>query len=156
MVIYRKATKKDVEDVAIVLKEAYNIDSVEEGIWVFKHETKKHHNYIVAEEDGKVIGIVTWKMHGLPKHELFELDRIAVLPEFRGKGIAKELFSKLLEEANKEYKKHGFKSRKLFILTHEDNKRAQAFYEKMGCKHETTLKNHYYHGKDERIYSIFF
>ena len=54
------------------------------------------------------------------------------------------------------YKKHGFKSRKLFILTHEDNKRAHAFYKKMGCKHETTLKNHYYHGKDERVYSIFF
>ena len=153
---FRKATLKDAEQIAIVLKECYNIDSVEEGINVFKKETEKRYNYIVGVEDGKVAGIVTWQMHGLPKHQLCELDRIAVMPDFRGKGIAKELFDALIKAANEEYKKHGFKLRKLYILTHADNKRAQSFYEKMGCKHETTLKQHYYKDKDEFVFSRFF
>jgi len=156
MAVYRKATKKDAEGIAMVLKESYNISSIEEGKEVFKNETKKNYNYIVAEENGKIIGLTTWQMHGLFKHELCELDRIAVLPEAKGKGVAKELFDALIKEANDEYKKHGFRLRKLYILTHADNKRAQAFYEKMGCRHEATLKSHYYKDKDEWVYSRFF
>ena len=30
------------------------------------------------------------------------------------------------------------------------------FYEKVGFKHETTLKDHYYKDQDERVYTIFF
>ena len=152
----RKATSKDAEQIAVVLKECYNIDSIKEGTEVFKKETSKRYNYIVAVEDEKVIGIVTWQMHGLPKHQLCELDRIAVMPEARGKGVARELFDALIKEADAEYKKHGFKLRKLYILTHADNERAQSFYGKMGCKHETTLKSHYYKDKDEFVFSRFF
>ena len=154
--IYYKATSKDAKGIANVLAKSYNIKDLAEGISVFKNEVKKQHHYIVAEDDGKIVGIVTWIMHGLPKHMLCELDRIAVLPEFQGKGIARELFNKLVEDANNEYKKQCYKLRKLYILTHADNKRAQTFYEKMGCKHETTLKSHYYKDKDEFVYSRFF
>lgn len=154
--IYRKASPKDAKGIANVLVKSYNIKDLKEGIETFKNETKKQHHYIVAEEDGKIVGIVTWLIHGLPKHQLCELDRIAVLPEYQGKGIAKELFNRLVEDANNEYKRHGYTLRKLFILTHADNKRAHAFYEKMGCKHETTLKSHYYKDKDEFVFSRFF
>ena len=88
----RKSTSKDAKGIADILVQSYNIKGLKEGISVFKNEIKKNHNYIVAEESGKIIGLVTWVMHGLPKHELFELDRIAVLPEYRGKGIAQKLF----------------------------------------------------------------
>ena len=84
---FRKATLKDAEGIANVLTQSYNIKDIKEGIDVFKNETKKFHNYIVAEDNKKIVGIVTWAMHGLPKHQLCELDRIAVLPEYRGKGI---------------------------------------------------------------------
>jgi ribosomal protein S18 acetylase RimI-like enzyme len=153
---FRKATAKDAVGIATVLKECYNIGSIEEGVAVFKEETQKKYNYVVADEDGRIAGIVTWQMHGLPKHQLCELDRIAVLKEYRGKGIAQSLFKALVDDADVEYKKHGSKLRKLYILTHADNKRAQEFYKKMGCKHETTLKDHFYKGKDEFVFSRFF
>ncbi len=157
--LYRKPNpknSKDAEGIANVLVKSYNIKDIAEGIETFRNETKKQHHYIVVEENEKILGIVTWLMHGLPKHGLCELDRIAVLPEYQRKGIARELFNKLIEESSSEYKKHGSKLRKLYILTHADNKRAQTFYEKMGCKHETTLKKHYYYDKDEFVYSRFF
>lgn len=153
--IYRNATSKDAKGIAIVLKECYNIDSIGEGIEAFNLETKRGINYIIAEENNKIAGLVTLFFHGLPKHELAELDRIAVLSDYRGKGVARELFNKLIEHANKELKKHNKKLRKLFLMTHSSNKRAHKFYEKLGMKHESTLKDHFYKQEDEFVYSIF-
>ncbi len=153
---FRKATAKDAVGIATVLKECYNIDSIKEGVNVFTSEVAKKYNYVVADDDGRIAGLTTWQMHGLPKHQLCELDRIAVLKKYRGKGIAKGLFNALIKDANSEYKKHGFKLRKLYILCHKDNKGAHIFYKKMGMKHETTLKSHYYKGQDEFVFSRFF
>ena len=152
----RKAKSKDAKGIANVLVHSYNIKDLKEGIQVFKNEIKQNHNYIVAEESGKIIGIVTWLMHGLPKHQLCELDRIAVLPQYRGKGVARKLFQALIKDAKSFYRKNKSKLRKLYLLTHSDNIRAHKFYEKLGFKHETTLRQHYYKGKDEYVYSMFF
>ena len=152
----RKATPEDAKGIAKVLVRSYNVKDLKEGIDTFKNEIKKSHHYIVAEEKGKIIGIVTWLMHGLPKHQLCELDRIAVLPEHRGKGVAKLLFNALLKDSIAFYKKNKSKLRKLYLLTHADNIRAHKFYDKLGFNHETTLKQHYYKDKDEYIYSMFF
>ena len=153
---FRKATEEDVEGIAKVLVESYNIESIKEGKKVFQEETSINHNFIFADDDGKIAGIVTWLMHGLPKHQLAELDRIAVLPEYQGKGVAKELFKALIEDSKKFFEKNNSKLRKLYLLTHTENKRAHKFYEKMGFTHETTLKEHYYENKDSFVFSMFF
>ena len=103
-----------------------------------------------------ICGIVTWLSHGLPKHGLFELDRICLLSKARGKGVGKGLVNELIKDADKWYKSMGENIRKLYLLTHESNVDAHIFYEKTGFKHETTLESHYYTGKDERVYSMFF
>ena len=95
-------------------------------------------------------------MHGLPKHQLAELDRIAVLLEYRGKGVARKLFDALIKDAKAFYKKKKSKLRKLYLLTHADNTKAHKFYEKLGFKHEAILKEHYYKDRDEYVYGIFF
>ncbi|GAG08480.1 unnamed protein product [marine sediment metagenome] len=156
MIIIRNAKIEDIEGIAKVLKESYNVDDIEEAKQVFREELKKGHYYIVAEQIKTILGIVTWTIHDLPKHQLAELNRIAVLPEFRGKGVSKLLFNGLIKKCNEYYKEHGFRLRKLYLLTHESNTRAHGFYEKIGFKHETTLDNHYYEGEDEYVYSIFF
>jgi len=153
---FRKATSKDAKGIANVLVKSYNIKDLKEGLNVFKSETKKFNKFIVAEDNGKIAGIVTWIVQGLPKHQLCELDRIAVLPEYKGKGIGKKLFDALVKDAKAHYKKNNSKLRKLYLLTHADNKRAHKFYEKLGLSHETTLKQHYYKNKDEFVFSKFF
>ena len=152
---FRKAAKKDAEQISKVLISFYNMNE-EEAKSAFLNETKKGHHYIVAEEGGKIIGLVTWAMHGLPKHQLVELGRIVILKEARGKGLGKQLVNELIKDANKIYGKSRFRLRKLYLLTHFDNKEAHSFYEKFGFSHETTLKKHYYEEKDEHVYSIFF
>ena len=123
----RKATEKDSEGIALVLKESYNIDTVEEGKEVFSMELKKGMNYIVADDNGKIIGLTTWIMHGLPKHGLVELDRIAVLPEFRGKGIGKKLFSFTIDELEK-----NIDPQEIFLSVSQYNIPALIFYLKNG------------------------
>jgi ribosomal protein S18 acetylase RimI-like enzyme len=152
----RKAKEKDALGIANVLKESYNIESSIEGKWVFVSELKKGFNYIVAEDNGKIVGLTTWYAHGLPRHGLVELDRIAVLSDYKGKGVAQKLFKALVKDADSNYRKQKGKLRKLYILCHADNKRAHKFYKKMGMKHETTLKDHYYKGRNEFVFSRFF
>ena len=152
----RKATLRDAKGIADVLVRSYNIKTLKEGIDVFKVEVKKFHNYIVAEDSGKIVGIVTWVVHGLDKHQLCELDRIAIIPQYRGTGVALKLFEALIKDAKSYFKNNKFKLRKLYLLTHADNVGAHKFYEKLGFKHETTLKEHYYKNKDEFVYSMFF
>ena len=155
-IIFKKTTVDDKNDIANVLLDFYNMKDLNEAINAFLSELDKDFHYIVAIEQDKIIGLVTWLMHGLPKHGLFELDRICILSESRGKGVGSKLVNKLVDDAKDWYKKKGGCIRKLYLLTHEDNLNAHLFYEKIGFKHESTLESHYYKGKDERVYSMFF
>ena len=72
------------------------------------------------------------------------------------KGVGNKLVDAMIADADSYYKSLGEKIRKLYLLTHEENKLAHKFYEKVGFKHETTLSDHYYKDVNERVYSIFF
>ena len=137
-IIVRKAEYKDTDQIVPVLLDFYNINDAEEAAQVFKTELKKDYHYIVAMENEKIIGLVTWIMHGLPKHGLFELDRICLLSQSRGKGIGKKLVGALIKDASIWYERKGSTIRKLYLLTHEENTNAHIFYEKVGFTHETT------------------
>ena len=153
---YRKATPKDADQVSSVLVDFYNMKDANEASEAFILEMEKDFHYIVAIQYNIIIGLVTWLSHGLPKHGLFELDRICLLSEARGKGVGKGLINELITDADEWYKSMGENIRKLYLLTHENNVDAHIFYEKVGFDHETTLKDHYYKNQNERVYSQFF
>lgn len=153
---FRIAEEKDSEEIGFVIKECYNIKDVDEGEKTFLNELKKGHRFVVSVYETKIVGIASWISHGLPKHGLAELDRIGLLSEFRGRGVSKFLFEFLLDDIKKFYEEKKCILRKLYLLTHGDNLRAQEFYKSVGFGHETTLKEHYYKGKDECLMSIFF
>ena len=153
---YRKATLKDADQISLVLIDFYNMKDAKEASETFISEMEKDFHYIAALKDDVIIGLVTWLSHGLPKHGLFELDRICLLSEARGKGVGKGLINELIISADKWYKSMWENIRKLYLLNHEDNVDAHVFYEKVGFVHETTLKDHYYKDQNERVYSKFF
>lgn len=156
MINTRSATLQDVNQISSVLLDFYNMKNIEEAKNAFLSEIGKDFHYLIAIFEGSIIGIVTWLPHGLPKHGLFELDRICILSQSRGKGVGRILVDELIRHADSWYKNKGYEKRKLYLLTHEDNLNAHSFYEKIGFHHETTLKDHYYKNQDERVYSKFF
>ena len=143
-IVLRVASYDDKEQISKVLLDFYNMNDRDEAIKSFISELDKDFHYLVAEENGKIIGLLTWLMHGLPKHGLFELDRICILSESRGKGVGKLLVDELIKHADAWYRMMKYEKRKLYILTHENNVDAHSFYEKIGFIHETSLKDHYY------------
>jgi len=155
-IFFRKAKQEESVQIAKVMLDFYNMENLEEANNAVISEISKDYKYIISLENNKIIGLVTWLMHGLPKHGLFELDRICILKEARGKGIGRGLVNTLVEDAKNWYQEQGSKIRKLYLLTHEENVSAHLFYERVGFQHEVTLKDHYYENQDERLYSIFF
>ncbi|MEK6914826.1 MAG: GNAT family N-acetyltransferase [Nanoarchaeota archaeon] len=153
--ILRKAKLEDAEKVANVFVTGYNVSDSKEAEEIFLKEIESK-NFIVAEEDDKILGFVSWAVRDLPKHELAELCRIVSLPEHRGKGISKILFERMLSDINIFYLSKSLKIRKLFLFVHASNERAKNFYKKIGFFHEATLKDHMYEGEDELIFSMFF
>ena len=81
--LIRNAKEKDAYQIANVLLDFYNMENKDEAAKAFINERKKKFNYIVAIENNEILGLVTWLVHGLPKHGLFELDRICILGKSR-------------------------------------------------------------------------
>lgn len=153
--IFRKAIIDDARKIAPVFISGYNISNLDEAKNIFLKEINEK-NFLVAEENGEILGFVSWAVRDLPKHQLAELCRIVFLPEFRGKGFSENLFREMLLDINSFYLSKSLKVRKLFLLVHASNMRAQNFYKKIGFSHEATLKDHMYKGEDELVFSMFF
>ena len=154
MIKYRKAKLSDAKQVGAILKDGYRIDNVAEGILVFKGEIKSAHTYLVAENGKKIVGLIVWRRIALPKHRLGKIMRFHVLPGYD--KIKEEMFEKAVQALDKEYKEKGTRLRKIYLYVHSNNKKLQEFYEKVGLIHEATLKDHFYKGVDEYVYSMFF
>ncbi|MBN2567690.1 GNAT family N-acetyltransferase [Candidatus Woesearchaeota archaeon] len=152
----RNATDADIDGIAACLRSGLNMTTDAEAIRAVTDEMRSGFRFIVADDAGRIVGVTSWFVHGRPRHGLVELDHIVVLPETRGKGVAKRLYDALKKEATAWFESHGGKLRKLFLLTHHDNERAHAFYEKMGMHHECTLPKHFYPDKDEWVMSEYF
>lgn len=152
----RLAKTSDSQAVAAVLLAAYNMANVSDAQATYLRELDMGHRYLVAEMKGVIAGITSWYLHGVPHHGLAELDRIAVLPEKRLNGAGSKLFYSLVTDAKLYYRQRGERLRKLFLLTHDDNEIAHALYRKVGMEKEVVLKDHYYDGRAEAVFSIFF
>ncbi len=98
--------------------------------------------YFVAEEDGKLIGYLgVWCVQ-----DEGQITNIAVLPEYRRKGIA----SKLLEHLVCECKGVS----QLVLEVRESNSGALALYEKYGFKRVGMRKNFYHSPTENAIIMI--
>lgn len=155
MATFRKARIGDADEIAHVLLQNYKIKDAEEAISTFKKEFIKGHNFIVAIENGDIVGVASWMRHGLPKHQLAWLNRFAFLKDVPFE-TAEELFSTLVQDADKTFKEQDAKLRKIFVFCHMSNEKMKKFYEKLGLVKEAVLKDHFYKGEDELIYSMFF
>lgn len=150
----RRASLEDADGIAEILLESYNMNTIKEAKDAFLNESKMF-NFIVAEKGENIIGIASWLMHGLPKHGLCEINRIAVLSNIRGRGIGKLLFSGAVKDSEQFYKENNSRLRKIFLFTHETNKKAQKFYASIGLEQEARLKDHYYDNVNELVFSKF-
>lgn len=153
--IFRKAGIFDKKKIISMLVACFNISSAKEGKEIFMKE-KRRDSFIIAEEDGKTVGMISWGLRGVTKHQLARISRICIRGKKDMQKIAEGLISEATQDADKYFKKRGLKLRKMYAMVRSTNNDLRRFYKKMGFVEEAKLKDHYYKGKDEYILSLFF
>ena len=104
------------------------------GIENYNSELGKSENlFYVAKFGGKTIGFILAR----PITPVVEIFNIAVLPDFREKGIGRILFDKILERAVE----HN--CLECWLEVRESNRAARRFYEKLGFENVGRRKNYY-------------
>jgi GNAT superfamily N-acetyltransferase len=90
--------------------------------------TKERHYAIVAEVDGKSVGFLflSPKRYTYRKVKMIELDILAILPEYRSRGIGKSL----LDAAKRWAKDNGCQA--IYVSSYFKNERAINFYTREG------------------------
>ena len=154
--VFRKGLGQDAAHIAGLIQQNYNVKTEQEALAFFQRDLLGGMKYVVAESNGQIAGFASWKEHDRTYHELAELHAIAVSDEFKGRGLSKSLFDALLDDAKQHYAGNGHSLRKLYVLTHENNERAIAYYTKVGFKKEATIPNHYYSDLNEIVMAIYF
>lgn len=155
-IIFKVAGVKDATSIGGLLKNSYQSleKSLSKGKQAYVSEVRRGYHYVVAKKGQKVVGLAAWFYHGLPKHGLIEIDRFAVKKELRRTGIGTELFKFLVTDANNFFKKSGG-LRKIYLFTRKSNLTAHKFYKSLGFKKEAEVKNQFYKGKNDLIFSKF-
>jgi ribosomal-protein-alanine N-acetyltransferase len=95
----------------------------------------KHSTTLIKTKNGVPAGYAT----GLKLEGESELYRIAVLPEHRGEGIARELLTRFIEKCNSD----------IFLEVRSKNTAAIALYKSAGFEEIAIRKNYY--GDDDAL-----
>lgn len=126
----------DIEQYKNLIDECFGESS---DIETYKSQYKENSNYqiVVAKDDEKIVGSITFYKIDLftfsfqPALEIFN---VAVLEEYRGKKIAKQLFSYIIRYA----KDNGYKS--IFLTCLDTAYSAHQLYENVGFKKMSSIK----------------
>ena len=142
--IIRKATLADYEGAA----------ALEQSVYLLHYENRKDFlrwrteplprdrfaeqleqvTYLVAEEEGRLLGQAIAYKRGYKDHPVFndmewlEIDDISVAPDAQGKGVGKTLFEAMKQEAL------GMGLHHIELTVWAFNQKAYGFYEKMGMR----------------------
>lgn len=141
--IIRKMAAADISDVLAVDAAAF---SKPWSADMFSDEINKDYSdYFVAAENDEIIGYGgIWSIY-----ETAELMRIAVLPENRGRGIAKAILGEMTARA----KSRGCE--RMMLEVRQSNVSARGLYKSFGFN-EISIRKGYYDGEDavimERIF----
>lgn len=110
--------------------------------------------FLVAEADGKIVGYIMCRVEvGLSNHRLPGLVKkghvvsIAVLPEYRRKGVGTALVTKAMEGMLT----HGAKQ--CYLEVRVTNEQAIRLYKKLGLEVTRTVHGYYADGEDAHVLS---
>ena len=143
-VVIRKALERDFDQVSIIfadenafhsqlLPERFQIaDPIMTPDWFKNILTNENKALLVAELDHRLLGLVLIALMTAPDDPIFKprryayIEEVAVLEEYRGQGIGRQLMTKCHEWITAQ----GVKEVELFVW--EDNPNAIRFYGQLG------------------------
>jgi ribosomal-protein-alanine N-acetyltransferase len=135
----RSATLQDLEEMTSIERSSFGAQSYRKELIEEMLTDREFHN-VIAEEDGKKVGYATFFEDA--KRKRARLVTIAVIPDYRSRGLAKAMLAFLEEEM----KKIGMRISSLEVG--KSNAPATQLYLSIGYRIEGTISDYYGKGKD--------
>lgn len=137
----RTMTVADIDTIAALEHRLFPIDYWPRDMFVAELSQPETRHYVIAEVDGAVVGYA-----GLMCIEpIADIQTIAVLPEYEGRGIGTSMLKALLTEA----RRRG--GQDVLLEVRADNPRAQNLYQRFGFSQIHVRKKYYRDGVDALI-----
>ncbi len=111
----------------------------------FAKDLIHHFRTLLAFQDGKLAGSITWDIRGGYDDGVIELISIGVNKSFQRQGIAQQLVQTLIDEATGVYEGQGYTLRVIILFMEKENEIARKFYWKQGFSEVATLPGLYPH-----------
>jgi ribosomal protein S18 acetylase RimI-like enzyme len=101
--------------------------------------------YYVAENlENEIVGYIQWSQKsGFRQEVVLELEQLAVLPEYHGKGIGTKLIEKSLPQINSQLATRGAQIKHIIVTTRSDNYAQKLYQKTIGAEVEATIRNLY-------------
>ena len=140
-VTLRDMTADDVTAVEVLERRLFPVDAWPMQMFFDELAQVDTRRYVVAEADGQIVAYA-----GLMCIEpIADVQTIAVVPEFEGRGIGSAILTELIEEA----RRRG--AVEVLLEVREDNPRAQALYVRFGFEQIHVRRRYYRDGTDALI-----
>ena len=98
----------------------------------------------VVYKGGGIAGYIVWaQKSGFRPEAVLELEQLAVLQDFRGQGIARQLINESLPLVKEQLAQGGSTLKHIMVTTRADNFAQQLYRSTLGAEVETTITNLY-------------
>ena len=143
MLEIRKATDADFS----LLREMF-LEEVENHIErakTFADDLIHRFKTILALQEDRLVGSITWDTRGGYDDGVVELVSIGVNSSFQRQGIATKLVHTFIDEASEFYRSRGYDLKVILLFMERQNEVARKFYSSLGFYEEATLLKLYPH-----------
>ncbi|MFT6987566.1 MAG: ribosomal protein S18 acetylase RimI-like enzyme [Psychromonas sp.] len=138
-----KAEKNHIPGIALIYKKCFPRESMHREWIASTYASFPRASYFIVEIEGEVVAYILWCFkNGFREQSILELEQIGVAPEFRGKGIAKDLIKKSFELISAEVSRLNLNIKSIIVTTREGN-HAEAIYKSaLGVERVALIKGY--------------
>lgn len=100
--------------------------------------------YVAENQNNEIVGYIQWSQKsGFRQEVVLELEQLAVLPEYHGKGIGTKLIKESLPQIKCQLATRGAKIKHIIVTTRSDNYSQKLYRKTIGAESEATISNLY-------------
>jgi ribosomal protein S18 acetylase RimI-like enzyme len=138
--------ESDISSVAEIHRQAFKRQQDSE-LWIkCNFQAYPRMQYFLADDCSSPIGYIVWSQRsGFRPEVVLELEQIAVLKEYQGKGIGTQLITESLQFVRKQLSKRNATIKHIIVNTRADNMSQNLYRKTLGVKIEYTIKDLYSH-----------
>jgi len=140
----REMSSSDIENVSFIHEKSFERQTKSLEWITCNFNAYPRIQYYVADIEGRLVGYIQWiQKSGFRSKVVLELEQMAVLPEFRNKGIGKSLISKSLPLIKHHLEINDAQLKHIIVTTRADNNAQDLYSKVLGAKVVATISSLY-------------